>query len=187
VTTTLSPPIRVLALVGVLAAAALGILLFMQNRDTASTTQPATPTIRPRAQIQQTTSKRVAQKAHTAKPAHVKAARKVVLLPGLPPSIAHALRYSDVVVVSLFARGAQGDGAARSEARKGARAVHAAFVSVNVLDERTAIRISDFAGENATAPSVLVVKRPGRVVNRFQGFTDRQLVAQAAQNVGAGR
>ena len=30
-------------------------------------------------------------------------------------------------------------------------------------------------------------KRPGRIVNRFEGFADSELVAQAAQNAGAGR
>ncbi len=73
------------------------------------------------------------------------------------------------------------------EARVGARAVDAGFVAVNVLDERSALRLGEFAGSSASAPAVLVVKRPGRIVNRFDGFVDSAVVAQAATNAGAGK
>jgi hypothetical protein len=185
VTTTISPPIRILALVGILAAAVLGVVLFTQSRASSSTSESAVPVTKPAARHVTTPTHVATTQPAKTKPA--KSAHRVVLLPNLPPSVAHALRHSKVVVVSLFSRGAQGDGAARQEARTGARAVHAGFVPVNVLSERSALRINDFVGNTVSTPAVLVVKRPGRIVNRFDGFVDSQLVAQAAQNAGAGR
>ena len=41
-TTTLSPPIRILGIVGILAAAAIGLLLFMHSRSSTSSAAPVT-------------------------------------------------------------------------------------------------------------------------------------------------
>ncbi len=120
-------------------------------------------------------------KAHTtpAKPS-------VVLLPGLPAQIAAKLRYSKVVVVSLYTSTGAGDQSAVAEARSGARDVHAAFTAINVLDEKQARAVARFGGP-ADSPSVLVVRRPGRIVTQFTGAVDSKVVAQAAHNAGAGR
>jgi len=180
VTTTISPPIRILALAGILAVAAAAILLFTHSRS--SSTEGSTPATLPATRSQSTRP----APAHARKPT-TPARPRVALLPGLPPSVARALRSSDVVVVSLFARGSQEDSLVNREARVGARAVDAGFVAVNVLDERSALRLGEFAGSSASAPAVLVVKRPGRIVNRFDGFVDSAVVAQAAKNAGAGK
>src|SRR4029077_18383697 len=93
VTTTLSPPIRILAILGVLAAVGLGIVLITHNRSASSNsslppvtsvhTKPATtPTTTP-------TTKPVVKPA--LKPA---VNPRVVLLPSLPSPVAHALRSS---------------------------------------------------------------------------------------------
>jgi hypothetical protein len=173
-TTTISPPIRILAVVGVLAAIGLGAFMFLHNRssssnDTASSTTPSTQTASTPAAV---------HAAVAAKP-------KIVLLPGLPTKVARALRHSKVVVVSVYANGATGDKLALSQARAGAKAVHAAFVSVNVASEKIAKGLGEFAGTTTAPPAVLVVKRPGRIVNRFDGFADKQVVAQAAHDAGA--
>jgi len=176
VTTTLSPPIRILAVVGVLAVVGLGIILYGQGRssstDTSVAVTPHTLTHRLHATLQH---------PRKAQPA---AAPRIVPLPGLPRPVAHALRYSKVVVVSLYASGAAGDRAALQQARLGAKASHAGFAAVNVLNEGTALGLGALAG-TTSSPAVLVIRRPGRIVNRFLGYADSDLVAQAAQNAGA--
>lgn len=111
---------------------------------------------------------------------------KVVLLPGLPASIAHALRYSRVAVVSLYVGQAAGDRAMVATARKGARAAGAGFVAVNVGSDASAAGITTFAG-SASPPTTLVVRRPGTVVATFDGPLDSTTVQQAARNAGARR
>jgi len=113
---------------------------------------------------------------------------KVVLLPGLPSKVANKLRYSRVVVVSLYQGSAAADRAAVGAARAGARAVGAGFLRVNVLNESSARTLQAFVGTTST-PTVVVVRRPGRIVSRLEGAasSDPQLVAQAAHNAGAGR
>lgn len=111
---------------------------------------------------------------------------KIVLLPGLPPKIAHALRYSKVAVVSLYVGQAQSDRQWVAAARKGARSAGAGFVAVNVGDDKAAAAVSSFAGA-ASSPSMLVVRRPGRIVTQIAGPIDAVVVAQAAHNAGARR
>ena len=113
-------------------------------------------------------------------------APKIVLLPGLPPSVAHALRYSKVTVVSLYVGQAQGDRAWVTEARKGARQAGAGFVAVNVGNDATAAKVSSFVG-SASPPAMLVIRRPGTIVTQISGPVESAVVAQAAHNAGARR
>jgi len=110
----------------------------------------------------------------------------VVLLPGLPTQVAHALRYSKVVVVSLYTGSASGDRQAVASARKGARAAGAGFVAVNVTDDRKAGDIASFAGA-VSSPAMLVVTRPGRIMTTMEGNVDTAVAMQAAHNAGARR
>jgi hypothetical protein len=112
------------------------------------------------------------------------AAPNVRLLPGIPAAIAQKLRYSNVVVVSLYGAKAPGDRKALAHARVGAKKTGAGFVAFNVFDERKANALVKFLG-NADSPSVLVVRRPGTVVTQIDGFVDAEIVAQAAQNAGS--
>ncbi len=181
-TTTLSPPIRILGIVGILAAAAIGLLLFMHSRS--SNTSSAAPvtggTLHSSTNTPAVHHTVVRPALHPATPAKP----KFILLPGLPIPIAHALRYSKVIVVSLYASGAAGDSAALEQARLGAASAHAGFAVVNVLAERIAKGLDKYVG-TVSSPAVLIVRRPGIIVNRFSGYADKDLVAQAAQNAGA--
>ncbi len=114
------------------------------------------------------------------------AAPKVVLLPGLPPTVAHALRYSKVAVVALYVGQAAGDRAVIAQVRTGARSAGAGFLAINVGSDKQAATVSSFAG-SVSAPSMLVVRRPGRIVARFSGPVDGAVIAQAAHNAGARR
>lgn len=183
-TTTLSPPVRLFALVGVLAAIAVGLLLYTQTRTSSASPAAAgaTPTLGgSHSRLGSSATHRI----HSTSTEPVRTTPRIRLLPGLPGPVAHALRYSKVVVVSLYTAGGSGDRAALQQARAGAASAHAGFAAVNVLNERFAVGLDKFAGATSS-PAVLVVRRPGRIVNRFGGYADKVLVAQAAQNAGAG-
>jgi len=164
----------VLILVAVIAGAIAALMVMrmtVMKSDSSSSTAPpvvihhaATPT--------QTTK----TPAKPAKPV-------VVLNPGLPTALDHALRRSRVVVVALWApRGSDRD--ALAEARAGAKASHAGFAAINVLDEKQAVAVNKLVG-TVSDPAVIVVKRPGTVETQFDGFADRAMVSQAAHNAGA--
>jgi len=178
VTTTLSPPIRILALVGVLAVVGVGLLLF--GRSHASNSDSATPPVsHAKTQLKSLHSSTQGPKTKLNTPA------AITLLPGLPSGVGHALRYSKVVVVSLYSNGAPGDRQALAQAHSGASSARVGFAAVNVLDERAAGLVNAFAGPTST-PAVLIVRRPGHIVNRFPGYVDSAVVAQAAQDARAG-
>jgi hypothetical protein len=171
---TLPFPTRYLAVMGVALACAVLFLVArpMLLGDGGDTVAPVTPT--------PITPKPV-QPAAPTKPT-------VVLLPGLPAKVANKLHYSKVLVVTLYQGSAKGDRSAVVAAQKGARSVRAGFLSVNVLNEKSARTIQAFVGTTST-PTVVVVRRPGQIVSTLEGAAsaDEQLVAQAAHNAGAGR
>ena len=167
---TLTPPIRVAALVGalVLTGAALFLLLLSRGAlgggsstaaQTAPTVQPGThgavkpaPTPRP-----------------TPKPAHVSS--------GFPAKVDHALRYRRIVVVSVSVPGSAVDRAVRREARAGAKASNAGFVGYSAANEAAMGRLLAKTGV-LPAPAVVIVKRPGVVASRFS-VADAATIAQA--------
>jgi hypothetical protein len=110
--------------------------------------------------------------------------KPVELLPGLTPEIAAALRSHDVVVVSLFDPQARVDGISLAEASAGAKAAHAGFVPLDVLRQGQAGQLVRQLGV-LPDPAVLVYRRPGDLVARFDGFADRDTVAQAAANAAS--
>ena len=177
-TTIPLPSTRYLAVIG---GALLLAVLFLVARpmllgDDGATATPTTNTPTQTPATQQPPSSRPA-----AKPS-------ITLLPGLPPKVANKLRYSKVVVVSLYQGNATADRVAVVAAAAGAKSAHAGFLPVNVLNEKSARAVQTFVGTTNT-PTVVVVRRPGRIVTRLEGAasSDGQLVAQAAHNAGASR
>ncbi len=108
---------------------------------------------------------------------------RLLLLPGLPKPVDHGLRSKQVVVVALTV-GHQATGPLFGQARKGAHAAGAGFVTLDLTRERNAQSTLAFAGAD-TSGGLLVVQRPGKIVNRFEGYVDSAIVAQAAVNAGA--
>lgn len=111
------------------------------------------------------------------------------MIDGMPGALALALRSHRVVVVSLYTPGATVDALATAEARHGAALAGAGFVSFNVADERAVSPLSSLLTGAPTAadrvldgPAVLVFERPDTLFVRFNGFADRDTVAQAAAN-----
>ena len=170
-TTTISPPIRVAAFVGIVAAAALGLGLFLLGRSTDPATLPPPP-------------------AHVARQVSAKPARPPVKHPakprprtfqtpvsGFPRAVDRAFRTHRVVVLVVFMPGASVDAVVRREARAGAVATGAGFVQVSASNNALATAVLARTGV-LPAPAVVVVRRPGVVVAKL-GVTDREAVAQA--------
>jgi hypothetical protein len=86
-----------------------------------------------------------------------------------------------VVVVVFQTPGADLDATAVREARAGAAAAEGGFLAVDVEKEGD---VSDLAAEYEVleAPTVLVLVRSGEVRSRFDGYVDRETVAQAVTN-----
>jgi hypothetical protein len=162
----------------------VGIFLFTQSRSDSGSSSSALPAASSSVNAP-TQSRTQATPDNPVAKAQVES--KVVLVPGLPAQVAHALRFSKVVVVAVYAPGAKGDRSAVAQARTGAKSARAGFVAVNVLKEKAARTVGKFAGTDTTPPVFLVVKRPGKIVNRLNGYVDNEVVAQAALNAGAGR
>jgi hypothetical protein len=111
------------------------------------------------------------------------------VIDGMPGTLALALRAHRVVVVSLYTPGASVDAMATEEAKHGAALAGAGFVSFNVADDKVVAPLSSLLTAAPTpadrvldGPAVLVFERPSSLFVRFNGFADRDTVAQAAAN-----
>jgi hypothetical protein len=175
--TTISPQVRLLALIGLLAAVALaaGMFFLTRSQATSSSAEPL-----PRLRLQKPAQPVAAKGA--AKPARAKPrpkSRPAVAPNGLPTSVADALRRSPVVVVALYAGDAAVDRIARAETQAGARDARAGFVAIDAFDRRRSEALALKTGV-LEAPAVLVFRRPDRLAVHIDGFADRLTVAQAA-------
>ena len=179
-TLTISPQMRIVVALGGLAA--LGLAAFMlgigrpsgPSLASVAAIKPLHPVRKPAARTP--TPKKAVPKKPAPKP--------VALLSGLTPEVAAALRQHDVVVVSLFDPQARVDQISLAEASAGARAAHAGFVPLDVLRQGQAGALVRQLGV-LPDPAVLVYRRPGDIVARFDGFADRDTVAQAVANAAA--
>lgn len=174
----------VVALAGL---AALGLAAFMFMGRPSGATESSVALIKPLHPVRKhpVPVKATAAKAFPKKAVPKKVAPKPIrLLPGLVPEVAAALRTHDVVVVSLFDPQARVDRISLAEASAGAKAAHAGFVPLDVLRQRQAGPLLRQLGV-IPDPAVLVYRRPGDIVARFDGFADRDTVAQAAANAAS--
>jgi hypothetical protein len=124
-----------------------------------------------------------------AKPKAKPRKRTPAVIDGMPGSLALELVTHPVVVVALYAPKSSVDALATAEARAGAKLAGVGFVALNVADEQQAAPLTALlTGAQTPAdrvpddPAVLVFQRPKALFVRFNGFTDRETVAQAAQN-----
>jgi outer membrane biosynthesis protein TonB len=100
---------------------------------------------------------------------------------GFPLAVDAALRKHAVLVVSLVVPGARVDVLSAAEAEAGAKLSGAGYLALNVLNEDVA-RALLLAEIDVEEPRVLVLKRSGEVAMALVGFADRETVAQAAAN-----
>jgi hypothetical protein len=174
VSVTLSPPIRIFAFVGGLAALGLAVFFFVLGGNAAETTGSplvTTPATQPATPVAPTTPA-----TPRAKP--VQRPRANALPPsGFPLPVHRALRRNRVVVVVVYMPGGSIDNVVRAEARAGARMAGAGVVQLSALSERLVQPLVAKTGVLPN-PAVVVVKRPDVVVSTLS-VADRQTVAQA--------
>jgi hypothetical protein len=179
-TVTPSPPVRIFAFVGVLAAVGLAAFLFLAGRGTGDVETSSAPlrttTTQPTQRTQPTESTpskpttTTTPRAHKPRPAAVPAS-------GLPLPVHRALRRNKVVVVVVYTPNGVVDSVVRAEAKAGAKAARAGLVQVSALSERLVQPLVTKTGVLPN-PAVVVLERPGVVVATL-GVTDRATVAQA--------
>jgi hypothetical protein len=168
VTTTLSPPVRVFAALGVLAAVGFAAFTFLLGGGDVSlaTPEPLVPTTK------RTSPTPTRTPARTQRPATATETAS-----GFPLRVDRALRRKRLVVVVVSMPRASVDALVRAEARAAARNTGAGFVSLNALSERQMRPLLAKTGV-LPDPAVLVVRRPGVVMARL-GVTDHVTIAQA--------
>jgi hypothetical protein len=198
VTFTLSPPVRIAALLGVLATVLIGGSMTMLGRG--GDTQAIPHAINPHPFG---TKKKPAAVAPAKKPAVTAAKPKAsapappvakapqrpsvvlaALKAGLPLPIARAFGQHAVVVVSLYNPYSQVDGISFAEARAGAQLAGVGFVPLNVLSQAQVGKLTEQLGLLPN-PGVLIYVRPSTLAAKISGFADKETVAQAAHNAAA--
>jgi hypothetical protein len=169
-----------------------------------SSSQAALKTIKPLHPVNKAAKKAALAKVSAKKPAKKptkklapkamqRAAKpKPAVIDGMPAALARALASHGVVVVSLYALRSSVDAMATDEAKHGAALAGAGFVAFNVADEHVVSPLTSLLTGAQTAadrvldgPAVLVFQRPRTLFVRFNGFADRDTVAQAAANAAS--
>jgi hypothetical protein len=179
VSATLSPPVRVAALVGALVVTGLAAFALVLGRgivggepETAATPAPVVEPAQKPAAVQKPAQR----------PAQPPPARQRVPS-GFPPKIDHALRYGRIVVVSVSVPGAAVDAVVRREARAAAAASRVKLVTLSAANERAMAGLVAKTGV-LPSPAVVVVKRPGVVAATFS-VTDAATISQAVAEARA--
>jgi hypothetical protein len=189
---TVSRPIKIFALVAVIAAAGGASMLALKPKQAVAppvvVSKPAAPatTVATAPHRTATTAAKAKPAASTRRPTtqpatHAPKAR-VVAKNGLPTAIDQALRLHRIVVVSVFDPQSATDAISYAEAKAGASDARVGFVAISLLDSPLAAALTSAmpGGGLLPAPGVLIYRRPGTLVQRIDGFTDRDVVAQAA-------
>lgn len=164
-------------------AAAAAALLVLQRQHTgdsgSSSAKPAVTAHRLRSKPAP------AHRSASARPKPKPKPKKVVApTDQLPRAIRLALAADRVVVVALYDPRAKIDGTAMREARAGAEKAGSSFVPVDVRENGNVDSLNAKYGV-LQDPAVLVLRPPGSLVVRIDGFADRETVAQAALNAAS--
>jgi hypothetical protein len=195
---TVSRPVKILALILVIAGVG-GIASMSLLGKSSSAGGPALSVAQIRARAHSSTSTtptvstpavKTPAKAKAAAPPTVHVAAKpkpkpkpVTAANGLPIVLNDALRAHRIVVVSVFDPQSQTDAISYAEARAGAGDISlAGFLGVSVLDDSVAGPLTAAlpGGGLLAVPGLLIYRRPGTLVERIDGFADREAVAQLA-------
>jgi hypothetical protein len=214
VSLTISPPIRIAAIAGLLLAVVFGGVTTMLGRSHSSAPTPTplrthakaptAPRSASRAKAKAATHKTAAarQKTHaaakatTAKTAakhtaakHAAVHRGNLVDATLPQALQWQLSQHKIVVVSVYDPNAGVDAISVAEAHAGAVEAGAGFLLVNVLDNSLAGLLTGVlpGGGLLPDPGVLIYRAPGTLALRIDGFADRDAIAQAAANALAGQ
>jgi hypothetical protein len=172
VTTTLSPPVRIFAVVGILAVTALGAFFFLVARPSSDEAFSPAPLTKPAAKPAPTTQRPAATRPERRPQTAAAQTRS-----GFPAKVDRALRKRGVAVVVVYMPGSSVDRVVLREACAGAIQARAGYVPINALKERVVRQLVSKTGV-IPQPAVLVVERPG-TVKATLSVTDRMTVAQA--------
>jgi thiol:disulfide interchange protein len=201
----ISAPIRIVALVGVLMALAVGAWTFLAGQKSSGTpsSSAAAHAVGPVAQHPIAAAKAVASKlsahnnataagkADSVAPAKPKPVTHPVVKPAsaapgaAPTTIASVLRHHRVAVVLVYDPQAKIDRFSLGETQLGAKRAHAGFLRVSVLEQRQVLPFAKTYGM-LQVPTILFFARPGKVVQKLVGYADQDTVAQAALNAARG-
>ncbi len=206
---TVSQPVRIAAICGLVGALAIGGGLMMLGRHGSSTAaapvvikhhpfgpgvrthhRTAAPLAHSRAAAKNTAKHTAAVKAPAVKvrkAAERPAADAAALAAGLPVSLARALAQHQVVVVEIYDPQSEVDAIAYAEAQAGAREAGAGFLALSVLGSDVD-KLTQRFGQVLPDPAVFVYSRPATLkpTLRIDGFVDKDTVAQAAANAVRG-
>jgi hypothetical protein len=188
---SLSPQMRIVALVGGFAVLALAAGMFFLTRAQADAAAEDLSASELQAALQPVGSPKPAATtpAKTAPPA-TKAAkpapkpRPKVDANGVPTAIVDALRRAPAAVVALTAGGAAIDRVTLAEAKAGAAAAGVPYVELDVLDAEIGRAIARTFGV-LEPPVTLVYQRPTALFLKLDGYADSATIAQAAENARA--
>jgi hypothetical protein len=207
VTLTVSPPIRIAAICGlVFTVIVFGGLRLLGGGGSESVAEPhvikhhpfgpgakatthkptAAPAVKPKTHkaAKNATAPKAKKVVVPVKPVVDLAAIKAARDAGLPEPLAQALGRHRTVVVSLYDPYSQVDGTAFAEAKAGAALAGVGFVPLSVLSEREVGKLTQMLGL-LPDPGVLVYVQPAALAAKIAGFVDKETVAQAAQNAAA--
>jgi hypothetical protein len=202
---TVSPQIKIIALVGLLAAVGLAASMFVLGGSSKKTPTVAAHTpakvhtpvrhvAKPVTAVHAHVPVKPAAKTHTV--SHAKAHKKAAprrfhgnaVYAQLPKPLQWQLAHHKVVVVSFYNPSSSVDAISVAEAHAGATDAGAGFLLVSVLDNKVAGILTALlpGGGLLPDPGVIIYRAPGDVALRLDGFADRPSVAQAATNAIAG-
>ena len=118
--------------------------------------------------------------------------RRPAVIGGVPTPLADALKHHAVVVVALVSPTSSVDRLTLGEAKAGATAAHAGFVTISVASNAQVQALSGLVGTSADpqnrlldAPAVLVFQKSRTLYVRFNGYTDADTIEQAVINAAA--
>ena len=181
-TMTVSRPVRIFALVALIAAFGGVASLMLHKKSNAaapvvSQGKPSTASTTPAS-----TTPNASAPARTATAPAAKTTAPAVAANGLPTQLDDALHSHKIVVVSVFDPQSSTDAISYAEAKAGAGEAGAGFVGVSVLDNVVASALTSVlpGGGLLPEPGILVYRRPDTLVQLINGFADRDVVAQAA-------
>ena len=199
-TLTLSPPVKIAAICGLVftvlvfgglrtlgsgggSADAAAPHVIRHHKFGSGVTKP-TPTTKPTAHKAAKAKPKPAAVKPKPRPVVDLAAVKAARAAGLPEPVAQALGRSKSVVISLYDPYSQVDGTSFAEAKAGAGLAGVGFVGLNVLSQRDVGKLTEQLGL-LPDPGVLVYVRPATLAAKLTGFADKETVAQAARNAAA--
>jgi len=200
---TISRPIRIFAIVALIAAiGGMGMLMLKPKSNPAPVVVSQDASAAPAKIIPKLPSETASHSSSakppvitSTKPATSRAAQTptvtvakpkpqpvLVAKDGLPIALAKELRTHQIVVVSIFDPQSRTDSVSYAEARAGASEARVGFVGISLLDSIAAgaLTTAQPSGGLLPSPGVLVYRRPDLLVYRIDGFADRDTVAQAA-------